>query len=181
MRSRAPRRRHRTRTPLSNLQSAVFIAILLAGTAVIVVAFLLRQAGRLHERDDWTKSVHWDPSWPALPLLSGGRSLRVDDAQVVYAAAATNADVFDYIPCYCGCHSQGHRNNHDCYVSRSSADGRVTEWNSHGMTCPVGPDITGDVMLWRKNGTPLSTIRNDIEREYGSRGPATPTPPPPPP
>jgi len=49
------------------------------------------------------------------------------------------------------------------------------------MTCPVGPDITGDVMLWRKNGTPLLTIRNDIEREYGSRGPATPTPPPPPP
>ena len=178
MKARRRRRKDRARTRLTNRQAAVFIAILFAVAAAMVAAFLLRQAGSLRVRD-WTRSVAWDPSWPALPVLSGSRGLRIEDARALYAAATRNADVFAYIPCYCGCQSQGHRSNHDCYVSRRSADGRVAEWNSHGMTCPVGPDITGDVMLWRQQGRSLSTIRNDIDREYGSRGPATPTPGPP--
>ena len=177
MRKRPSRRKDRVRTPLSNVQAAVLMAIMFAVAAAMVVVVLLRQARSIRGRDAWTNSVSWDPSWPALPALSVTRGLRrIDEARALYAFAARNADALTYVPCYCGCKSQGHRSNHDCYVSRRSADGRVTEWNSHGTTCPVGPDITGDVMLWRKNGTALSTIRNDIEREYGSRGPATPTP-----
>jgi len=45
--------------------------------------------------------------------------------------------------------------------------------------CPLSPDITGDVMLWYERGKPLSAIRYDIDQEFGSRGPATPTPDPP--
>ena len=41
----------------------------------------------------------------------------------------------------------------------------------------MGADITGDATLWHEHGTPLAQIRTDIEREYSSRGPATPTPP----
>lgn len=124
-------------------------------------------------------SVSWDPSWPALPALSGARGLRIDEARALYAFAGKNPDVLKHIPCYCSCQSEGHQSNHDCYVGQRSTDGRVIEWNSHGMTCPVGPDITGDVMLWREKGRTLSTIRDDIDHEYGSRGPATPTPRPP--
>jgi hypothetical protein len=81
-----------------------------------------------------------------------------------------------YIPCYCGCRMQGHRSNHDCFVSKRAADGRGTEWNRHAMTCPLAGDITGDVTLWTEQGRALFEIRNDIDREYSSRGPGTPTP-----
>jgi hypothetical protein len=181
MKERPPKGKDRGSAALSNAQAAVLTGILFAVAAAMIVAPLLRPAESLQERHPWTKSVAWNPSWPALPALNVARGLRLDEARALYAAAGSNAAVLTYIPCYCGCQSEGHRSNHDCYVSRRSADGQVTEWNSHGTTCPVGPDITGDVMLWRENGTPLSTIRTDIEREYGSRGPPTPTPGLPPP
>jgi len=111
-----------------------------------------------------------------MPALNVGQRLRIDWARAFYAFAGRNADVLTYIPCYCGCESQGHKSNHECYVEQRAADGRVTKWNDHAMQCPVGPDITGDVMLWREKGRPLSTIRRDIDQEYRSRGPATPTP-----
>jgi hypothetical protein len=44
------------------------------------------------------------------------------------------------------------------------------------MTCPLAGDITGDVTLWTEQGRALFEIRNDIDREYSSRGPGTPTP-----
>lgn len=175
------KRKHRTRTPLSNVQAAVVTAVSFGVMAAVVVASLQRQAQSLQERDEWRKSVSWDPSWPALPALSGARGLRIDEARALYAFAGKNPDVLKHIPCYCGCQSEGHQSNHDCYVGQRSIDGRVIEWSSHGMTCPVGPDITGDVMLWREKGRTLSTIRDDIDREYGSRAPATPTPRPQPP
>ena len=120
----------------------------------------------------------WDSLWPVLPALEPA-GLRSDEARALDAFAGRNAEVLTYIACYCGCQSQGHQNNHDCYVSQRSADGRVTEWNGHARTCPVGGDIAADVMLWRETGRSLSSIRDDIDREYRARGPATSTPRPP--
>lgn len=180
-----PKRRYRSwirrrDAPRSNLQAAILTGLVLS-LFVAMLTVLVVQDERFHRTrtrtNEWI-SLPWDPTWPALPVLSAG-NLRIDVARAIYAFAGTKPEVLKYIPCYCGCRSQGHHSNHDCYVKRRSPDGRVTEWDSHGVTCPLGPDITGDVMLWHENGRPLSTIRHDIDQEFGSRGPATPTPKPP--
>jgi len=176
MRKRFSTRKNPARTSLSNVQAAVLTAVAFTVAVAMAVVPQLRRARSLQDENDWTHSVSWDPVWPALPALNVARGLSLDEARALYAFAGQHADVLTYVPCYCGCVSQGHQSNHDCYVGRRSADGRVTEWSSHGMSCPVGPSITGDVMLWRENGRPLSAIRNDIDQEYRSRGPATPTP-----
>ncbi|GIX49723.1 MAG: hypothetical protein KatS3mg131_3934 [Candidatus Tectimicrobiota bacterium] len=65
---------------------------------------------------------------PAGQLPSFARSPQV---QAVYRFAAANGDLLQYIPCYCGCASFGHRHNGDCYVARRVANGRIT-FTSHG-------------------------------------------------
>lgn len=42
--------------------------------------------------------------------------------------------------------------------------------------CPLAPDITGDVMLWHDQGRSIHVIRREIDREFGTCGPATDTP-----
>jgi hypothetical protein len=157
------------------VQAAVLTTIACAVVAAVAVAPLLRMGRASREPDDWVASVPWDSSWPPLPR-SSTVSVQVDEVRPYYAFAARHGDVLDYIPCYCGCTSEGHRSNHDCYVKERSADGRVLEWTPHGITCRIGLDITGDVSLWHEHGKPLRTIRRDIEDEYASRGTATPTP-----
>lgn len=183
MRTKPKRRRvswiRRRDAPRSNLQAAILTSLALA-LLMAMVTFMVVDYERFHKRrpDEWT-SLPWDPGWPILPVLSGAQHLRIDVARAIYAFAGAKPEVLQYIPCYCGCRTQGHRSNHDCYVKHRSPDGRVTDWSDHGLMCPLGPDITGDVMLWHERGRPLSTIRHDIDQEFGSRGPATPTPDPP--
>jgi hypothetical protein len=173
---RASSRRHQNMR-FSNRQAAVLTSLVFAVTMVFVVMNLVQHDRFLAQRKDGTSSVSWDPSWPELPISKVAGRLPVRLARVVYSFAALNADVLAYIPCYCGCESQSHRSNHDCYIKQRSADGRVVAWDAHGLTCPLARNITGDVSLWREQGKSLSTIRRDIEQEYASRGPATPTPP----
>jgi hypothetical protein len=161
----------------SNRQAAVLTSLVFAVVIVFVVMNLLQHDRFLARRDDRISSVSWDPSWPELPISKVTRRVPIQVSRIVYSFAALNADVLAYIPCYCGCRSQGHRSNHDCYIKQRSADGRVVAWDEHGLTCPFARNITGDVSLWREQGKTLSTIRRDIEQEYASRGPATPTPP----
>ena len=44
--------------------------------------------------------------------------------QEAYRFAAANPDILKQIPCYCGCVSEGHTNNYECYVSGVSEDGK---------------------------------------------------------
>jgi hypothetical protein len=154
-------------------------SIVTGATIAFVVVLMFLAVGRhedfLKKRDAWITAIAWDPSWPNLPF-SNDTTFPRDVAQAIYAFAATHPEVLQYIPCYCGCQSQRHQSNADCYVKHRTAGGRVSEWNSHGLTCPVGPDITGDVMQWREGGLSLTTIRKNIDDEYGSTGPATETP-----
>lgn len=165
-------------TRWSNLQAWILTG---AGTLVLagmMITALVRHERLLEEeRSGWPFTVPWDPSWPSLPIVSGPGSLALDVAQSVYALAATNAETLQYIPCYCGCRSQGHQSVSQCYVKRRSPDGGVTEWDGHGRICPLGADITGDVTARHQHGTPLSKIRAQIDEEFSARGPATPTPP----
>jgi hypothetical protein len=51
----------------------------------------------------------------------------------IYRFATEQARELEYIPCFCGCKSIGHRSNRDCYVKGFNGDGTVT-YTSHGAT-----------------------------------------------
>jgi hypothetical protein len=168
-------KQHR-RTPFTRRDAAILLA--LAGLFVVapIIMTMMRNDRFFQTQNRWRSSIAWDRTWPDLPPSTSRTRLRPGIARAIYAFAGKEADVLEHIPCYCGCVTQGHRSNADCYVKHRSVDARVTEWNDHGLTCPLGPDITGDVMLWREQSRPMATIRRDIENEYSRRGPATPTP-----
>jgi hypothetical protein len=165
--------------PLSNTKAVILTGIAAAILVLMTTLTVVRQERSLKYPGGEWKSLPWNPAWPPLPVASGIRQLRTDIARAIYTFGGTKPEVMQYVHCYCGCVSLGHQSNHDCYVKRRSADGRVVEWDSHGLVCPLGPDITGDVMLWHEKGRLLSRIRNDIDREFRARGPATVTPEPP--
>lgn len=43
-----------------------------------------------------------------------------------------NEATLRWIPCYCGCGAQGHRDNFDCYVREVRRDGWVV-LDTHGL------------------------------------------------
>jgi hypothetical protein len=53
--------------------------------------------------------------------------------RAIYEFAARRPDVMRYVPCFCGCERNGHKDNEDCFVSARAADGRP-EWDTHGLT-----------------------------------------------
>lgn len=42
-----------------------------------------------------------------------------------YRFAIANREILQRIPCYCGCGSDGHKNNADCYIKNVKPDGTV--------------------------------------------------------
>lgn len=149
--------------------------VVLAGFVGVIV---VRHDRYLADRDGWL-DVPWDASWPSLPALSAASTISADFMRALYAFAGRNQDMLKHIPCFCGCRLQGHRSNHDCYVAHRAANGHVSAWNAHGTMCPLGPEITGDVMIRHHRGVPLATIRQQIDGEFGRHGTPTPTPLPP--
>ncbi len=61
------------------------------------------------------------------PLLKFPAKVMQADEQVreVYQFAATHPEVLHYMPCYCGCWRQGHRDNYDCFIDEIKGDGTV--------------------------------------------------------
>jgi hypothetical protein len=95
--------------------------------------------------------------------------------------AADHPEVSSYIPCYCGCGNQGHRDNADCFVKSRDAQGRVTAWDGHGVSCAVCIDVAVHSMRMYNSGASVSAIRAAIEKAYQNAPPGamTPTPRPP--
>jgi uncharacterized protein with PCYCGC motif len=48
-----------------------------------------------------------------------------DEVREAYRFAIANRDTLRYIPCYCGCGSEGHTSNASCYVKDSSSPGKL--------------------------------------------------------
>ncbi len=65
--------------------------------------------------------------WPQLVTASPAK---VRDA---YRWAAVNEESLRYIPCYCGCVGQGHRDNFDCYVAEKRSGGWLV-LSDHALT-----------------------------------------------
>jgi hypothetical protein len=49
-----------------------------------------------------------------------------DDVREAYRFVIANRDTLRYIPCYCGCGSEGHTSNASCYVKDSSTPDNLT-------------------------------------------------------
>jgi hypothetical protein len=89
---------------------------------------------------------------------------------------ADHPEVASYIPCYCGCGSAGHKHNADCFVKGRDPDGRVTEWEPHGVACAVCIDIAVDSMKMRNSGASVTAIRKKVRSEYLPNFPSSETP-----
>ena len=117
---------------------------------------------------------------PPLPDVAFTPSRPMPLVQQVYEFAARHPEVLQYVPCYCGCERMGHSGNHDCFVKSRAANGRVTEWEPHGMGCAVCLDVGRDAMTLFNSGSSVAQIRGAIEKKYGAYfNSSTPTPPPP--
>jgi hypothetical protein len=148
------------------LQATILTGVTIATVAGMLIMGLARHSRFLEEeRSGWPFNVPWDSSWPSLPSVSATEALAIDVAQPVYALAATNAETLRFVPCYCGCRSEGHQSVLHCYVKRAT-DGRVVEWEGHGRLCPIGADILGDATSWHQRKMSLSEIRTEIDREF---------------
>jgi hypothetical protein len=80
-----------------------------------------------------------------------------------YESADANPDVYDEVPCFCGCEkSIGHRNLTDCFV-RSDGNG----WDAHAAGCAVCVDESITVRRLMADGTDVPTIRDSIITEFG--------------
>ena len=102
----------------------------------------------------------------------------MDVLKDAHVFAADHPDVASYVPCYCGCGSAGHKNNADCFVKGRDPDGRVTEWEPHGVSCAVCIDIAVDSMKMRNSGASVMAIRKKVQGDYRPRFPESETPTP---
>lgn len=118
---------------------------------------------------------------PPLPSEGYAPSRPMEVVKATYEFAARHPEVLQYVPCYCGCdRSAGHRGNHDCFVKRRGADGRILEWDSHGYGCAICMDVARDSMQLFNSGAKPAAIRAAIDAKYGSRLPTTMNTPKPP-
>ena len=113
---------------------------------------------------------------PALPRVSFDPPLPMAEIQQVYEFAARHPEVLQYMPCYCGCERIGHTANHSCFVKSRAADGRVTEWDSHGIGCGVCLAVGRDAMALFNSGAKPIAIRAAIDKKYGPSSMPTPRP-----
>ncbi|NEZ42037.1 PCYCGC motif-containing (lipo)protein [Paenibacillus alvei] len=98
------------------------------------------------------------------------------EMQQIYQLAATNSELLQYIPCYCGCGEvAGHKSNLNCFVA-SKEEGKI-EWDDHGTRCGVCLDIAVEASLMLRDGKSMKEIRQTIDTKY-KEGYAEPTPTP---
>lgn len=71
---------------------------------------------------------------PPLPLAAYPAERPRQVIAAVYEFAARHPEVLEYVPCFCGCETSGHRANDDCFVASRDAGGRVVSWDAHGIT-----------------------------------------------
>jgi hypothetical protein len=98
-----------------------------------------------------------------------------EPVQRAYAWAATHENILQYIPCYCGCGAEGHKNNYDCFVGSRAANGWIT-MDLHGLNCGTCVAITLDTAAMTEKGLTVREIRTAIDARWSATGPSTPTP-----
>ena len=120
-----------------------------------------------------------DAAMPPLPLQAGLIPRDPEMIREVYMFAARHPEVLEYVPCFCGCETRGHRRNADCFVRQRNADGTVRAWEEHGMACIACVDVGRTAMQMHASGALVTDIRDAIEAAYAGSPLQTPTPAPP--
>jgi hypothetical protein len=101
----------------------------------------------------------------------------VDQVRSAHYFAAKYPDVAQYVPCFCGCETRGHTGSDDCFVQSRDAEGRVTSWEPHGVSCQVCIDVANDASRMHASGATVTQIRTAIENKYRPMSASmTPTP-----
>jgi hypothetical protein len=120
-------------------------------------------------------------SAPPLPSVGFAPVRPMDIVRATYDFAAQHPEILNYVPCYCGCGSQGHKANESCFVARRDSRGNVLEWDTHGFGCTICVDVAREAMQMYSSGADVHSIRAAIERKWtpGNAGGKTPTPLPP--
>lgn len=120
-------------------------------------------------------------SAPPLPNPGFAPVRPMDVVRATYDFAAQHPEILAYVPCYCGCGSQGHKANEACFVARRDVKGNVLEWDTHGFGCTICIDVAREAMQMYTSGADVRSIRAAIERKWtpGNEAGKTPTPPPP--
>jgi hypothetical protein len=156
----------------------VFAGCVAASVALLVTAAVLNAQARAPQAVRPAPPMKGAPAGPLPPVPYEAFLARpVPMVQAAYEFAARHPEVLQYIPCYCGCETRGHGGNHDCFVKRRAADGRILEWDSHGSGCTICVDVARDAMLMFNSGASVTAIRAAIDQKWGQRYPSqTPTP-----
>ena len=120
-----------------------------------------------------------DANMPPLPLVPNMVPRSPDVIRAAYTFAAQHPDVLEYVPCFCGCETAGHKGNADCFVQSRNPDGSVREWDTHGMACTICIDVARHAMQLSASGGSVRDIRTAVEATYSAYPRQTPTPTPP--
>src|SRR5215213_4406027 len=129
------------------------IVVLVTGTLLVTAVVQAQQAPRRPQAT--IPVIPMKPAPPgALPPVPFEQFLArpVAVVQSVYEFAARHPEVLQYVPCYCNCQRIGHTSNHSCFVKSRADNGRVTEWDSHGIGCEVCLGVGRDAMTMFKSG-----------------------------
>ena len=122
-----------------------------------------------------------DAPMPPLPVIPNMVPRPPQVIAEAYEFAGRNPDVLEFVPCFCGCETAGHRANAHCFVQSRNEDGSVAAWEPHGMGCAICIDVARDSMQLRASGASVGDVRSAVESKYAARFPRmTPTPTPPP-
>jgi hypothetical protein len=118
---------------------------------------------------------------PPLPNVGFPPVRPMDVVRATYDFAAQHPEILNYVPCYCGCGTQGHKANEHCFVARRDSKGNVLEWDTHGFGCTICIDVAREAMQLYSSGADVRSIAGAIERRWraGNESGRTPTPPPP--
>lgn len=120
-------------------------------------------------------------SVPPLPNVGFAPVRPMDIVRATYDFAAQHPEILSFVPCFCGCGSQGHKANESCFVARRDPKGNVLEWDTHGFGCTICVDVAREAMQMYTSGADVRSIRAAIEKKWlpGNEAGKTPTPPPP--
>ncbi len=118
---------------------------------------------------------------PPLPTMGFAPVRPMEIVRATYDFAAQHPEVLKFVPCYCGCGSEGHANNESCFIARRDARGNVVEWDTHGYGCTICVDVAREAMQLYSSGADVSSIRAAIEKKWTPSHPGTKTPTPFPP
>jgi hypothetical protein len=113
------------------LAVAVFVG---TGVGYLLAQAPAKKAGQTASAPQPAAAAQTRPTMPPIPNPGFAPGRPLDQTRQAYEFAALHPEILKYVPCYCGCESDGHPHNESCFVKRRDSKGNVTEWDPHGFS-----------------------------------------------